>query len=229
MWVDMSHAKPVFKTAQGIANLKAKMCCVSGRCLTCKNKCGYGPEATKQWMSLIDDNMRRAAEGRPLASVEFMNDGRALIKMFRANGVVNMVHEVGHVFRRQLKVEDRQIAERWAGVKDGYWGEEHEEKFANGFELYLAQGKAPAPEMDGVFGQFKGWLRKSFDRFNGKLEISPEMRGVYDRFLKSKEVAVEVAKVAQAEQKQVKLVAVKKAKVVKAKVVPVTPQAQVAA
>ncbi len=65
-------------------------------------------------------------------------------------------------------------AERWAAA---------EEKFANGFVVYLKSGKSPIPELTSVFEKFKQWLSEVWQWVKGSpsLHLTSEVRGVYDR------------------------------------------------
>lgn len=65
------------------------------------------------------------------------------------------VHEIGHIFRRQLAPNDLRIAEQCSGVKDGVWERDHEERFANAFVKYLHEGVAPTPNLQPIFAKYK--------------------------------------------------------------------------
>jgi hypothetical protein len=140
----------------------------------------------------ITPAMRQSVlEGQPLfqgpkGAISFLDDGRAILHAMESPDVSTMAHEVGHIFRRDLEGDDLRIAEEWAGVKDGNWKTKHEEKFARGFERYLADGIAPTEGLRAIFEKFKTWLTKIYRGILGSeidVEISPEMRGVFDRLL----------------------------------------------
>jgi hypothetical protein len=64
----------------------------------------------------------------------------------------------------------------------------HHERFAESFEAYLLEGKAPIAELQPLFRKFRSWLvnvYKSLSEFmrGRNLDISPEIRGVFDRML----------------------------------------------
>ena len=62
------------------------------------------------------------------------------------------------------------------------------EYFARGFEAYMREGKAPTVELQSVFRKFKKWLTdiyKSLTELN--VELSDDVRAVYDRMLASEE------------------------------------------
>jgi len=131
--------------------------------------------------------------GSPRGSVEFLDDGRAVIKALNSPDISTLMHEVGHVFRRDLQGEDLGIASEWAGAKkldngEWQWNREAEEKFARGFEKYLQDGEAPNVGLRRVFDQFKTWLTTIYSRLRGVLPdtMSDQMRGVYDRLLAEK-------------------------------------------
>ena len=125
------------------------------------------------------------------ASVTF-EDTKTIIRAFETADVSSLVHELGHVFRRDLAAEDLAIAETWAGVKDGKWTVNAEEKFARAFEKYLADGKAPIKELKAIFEQFKRWLAEIYSGIKGSsidVNITPEIQGVFDRLLTESESA----------------------------------------
>lgn len=118
--------------------------------------------------------------------VTFLADGRAVIHAFEGADVSTIVHEIGHIFRRDLSTNDLKIAEDWAGVVDGKWTRESEEKFARGFEEYLADGSAPTAKLKAVFQKFKEWMVGIYRVIAGSaidVNLTPEMRGVFDRLL----------------------------------------------
>jgi hypothetical protein len=130
-------------------------------------------------------------------AVEFMVDGKALLRGLEAADVSTGVHEIAHVARRQLldrevppeqragiTDDDIRTAEEWAGVEDGVWTVEAEEKFARGFERYLHDGDAPTSELKSLFAKFRDWLRRAYRRLLGSdidVTISKAMKGVFDR------------------------------------------------
>jgi hypothetical protein len=122
----------------------------------------------------------------PKGSVQFLDDNRAIIRALNSPDVSTVVHELGHVFRRDLEGDDLKTVEDWAGVKNGQWEREHEEKFARGFERYLADGNAPTKALAGVFEKFKNWLTAIYKGITGSsidVKVSPEVKAVMDRLL----------------------------------------------
>lgn len=78
---------------------------------------------------------------------------------------------------------------KWLGIdKRSDIATEHHEKIARAFERYLREGKAPAPELKGIFDQFKSWLRDIYRVIAGSplaVKLTPEVRGIFDRMLAS--------------------------------------------
>ncbi len=118
--------------------------------------------------------------------IEFLQEGGVIIRAFETQTVATLAHETGHLFRRDLAGDDLKTAEQWAGAKDGKWDRKAEEKFARGFERYLAEGTAPTKSLENVFAKFKDWLSKVYSVISKSpinVDISPEMRTVFDRLL----------------------------------------------
>lgn len=155
----------------------------------------------------ITPQMRQSAidNGMPLwqkdgerakGAVEFTEDGRAIVKAFESADVSTLVHELGHIFRRDLTGEDLEIAKEFSGVVGDEWTREAEEKFARGWEKYLYDGVAPTNKLKRLFQKFSKWLRKIYDSILGTevdIAIPEKMRGVYDRLLATGE-SIERAK-----------------------------------
>jgi len=128
-------------------------------------------------------------DGRPVnakGGVQFLDDGKAIIRAFQAGDVSTAVHEIGHIFRRDLQGTDLAIIESWAEVKNGQWTREAEEKFARGFEKYLADGSAPTPKLKMVFEKFKTWMVNIYRTITGSpidIELNAAVKEVFDRLL----------------------------------------------
>lgn len=116
-----------------------------------------------------------------------LDDGRAIIRAFSSADIATLPHELAHIFRRDLgdsSPDDLTLIEKWAGVEEGKWTEEAEEKFAKAFERYLAEGDAPSKGLAKAFGQFKDWLVEIYRGLRNYFpNINDEIRGVFDRML----------------------------------------------
>jgi hypothetical protein len=152
-------------------------------------------------------NLLQSMPRAPKGAVDFTADGRAVIYALQSPDVTTLVHEIGHIFRRDLDDADLDAAAKWGGLTDAAemrqlekdvmagklkpedanyqsWSKA-EEKFAYGFERYLKDGIAPTPELGNLFEQFKDWISQIYARLRSSMvnDLTPEMRGVYDRLL----------------------------------------------
>ena len=121
----------------------------------------------------------------------------AIIRVFEQADPSTIVHELAHIYLTMLQnaakvsmdenfqklMEDM---DAWLGEpqgEDGSYSVEQQEKFARAFEGYLAEGKAPSKEMEGVFAQFARWLAEVYESVKDYLQITPEVRSIFDRLL----------------------------------------------
>lgn len=67
----------------------------------------------------------------------------------------------------------------------------YHEQFARGFEAYLYEGKAPSIELQGLFQRFRAWMIAVYRELkNLNVDLTDEVRGVFDRMLASSEQIV---------------------------------------
>jgi hypothetical protein len=65
---------------------------------------------------------------------------------------------------------------------------QYHETYARGFESYLFEGKAPNLEMQGVFARLRSWMISVYKKISAlDVELSPDVRGVFDRMLATEE------------------------------------------
>lgn len=128
----------------------------------------------------------------PRGAAQFASDGRALITLFKSADPSTVVHELGHVFRRQLASISPELltrAEAALGVSFSSTGEalvKAEEAWARSFETYVSRGQAPTEELKSVFAQFKDWLTTVYRSVMGsplQQEVPPDLRNVFDAML----------------------------------------------
>lgn len=127
-------------------------------------------------------------------SITFTNEG-AIINLFNSANPSTLFHELGHLFLRDMRDvakvtnrprvrQDYEAVKKWLGATGDTFTRAQEEKFARGFEQYLRDGKAPKPELQSVFDQFKKWLESIYKSATSlNVEISPEVREAFDRML----------------------------------------------
>ena len=121
-----------------------------------------------------------------------------MISLFDAADQSTFMHETAHWYLINMQklalnekasrqfTEDFFTLQQWFGNKkiDADISVEQHEKFARGFEAYLRTGKAPAPQLHGIFNRFKSWLTsiyRDFKQLGGK--PTKEVTAVMDRML----------------------------------------------
>lgn len=140
-----------------------------------------------------------------------MEDGRAIVTLFQGNDASTVMHEAGHIFLRDMEsmaaMDNAPEALRrdWAATRE-YLGlaegealtTEAHEKFARSFEAYLREGQSPSFELARVFHNFRTWLLDLYKYArNLGVELTPEIRGVFDRMLANDEQLAETAGMAR--------------------------------
>lgn len=137
----------------------------------------------------------------PRGQIQIGTDRAMQISLFKGADLSTFLHESGHffleVYRDLATAEDAapQIRSdldallKWFGVESvDQIGVDQHEQFARGFEAYLGEGKAPTPELQSVFSQFKQWVLGVYRSLrNLDVELTDDVRGVFDRMLASKE------------------------------------------
>jgi hypothetical protein len=117
-------------------------------------------------------------------------DGTAVIYAMTDPNVSTPLHEIAHVFEHYLTDAERKAIMKFAGTKE--WSVETSEKFARGFEKYLADGIAPTAELQKIFDKFKQWMLDIYNGITGSdidIQLNDEMRDIYDKMLGKEPVA----------------------------------------
>lgn len=117
------------------------------------------------------------------------------------------LHETGHFFLEmyadmaaregtpdKIKADFGSIL-TWFGVTAEQWRamsidekRPYHEQFARGFESYLFEGKSPTLETAGMFSRFRAWLLAVYKDIKAlKVQLTDEVRGVFDRMLASEQ------------------------------------------
>jgi len=137
----------------------------------------------------------------PRGSIQIGNNKTFNINILKGADLSTFLHETGHLFLEmmgdlateegatdQIK-SDYAEALKWLGVESrDQIKREHHEKWAEGFERYLMEGKAPSEGLRKVFAVFKTWLYWVYKSLkNMRVELTPEVRGVFDRMLATDE------------------------------------------
>lgn len=146
----------------------------------------------------------------PRGQINIYPDRRMSIALFETADKTTFIHESAHFFfevYRDLAADPNATAEiaddfaellKWFGVDNvDAITDDHLEQFARGFEAYVGEGKAPSPELRGVFAKFSAWVLGVYRSLRGlNVELTDEVRGVFDRMLASEE-EIEAAQVRQ--------------------------------
>ena len=98
--------------------------------------------------------------------IQKMPNGKYRIGIMQPN-VTTGLHEQAHLGKSFMEIMANKspawasrlkAAEEWCGVKDGNWTTEAEEKFANGYVKFLADGSAPNGKLKTIFAKIKEWI-----------------------------------------------------------------------
>lgn len=136
------------------------------------------------------------------------NPQTLMIAMNENANLSTFLHESGHFFLevmsdlaarpnapQQIR-DDMAAVLKWFGVADlATWRamsldqkRQHHERFAESFEQYLFEGKAPSTELQPLFRNFREWLTNVYRTLVAFMEgrnlgVSDEIRAVFDRML----------------------------------------------
>jgi hypothetical protein len=109
-------------------------------------------------------------------AVESLADGRTIIHAISSPDFSTMVHELAHVFEKDLTKEEQETVKKNGGS----------EAFATGFERYLRDGVSPVKELASLFEKFKQWMTDIYKSLKGtpiENTVSPEIKAIFDRLL----------------------------------------------
>lgn len=87
----------------------------------------------------------------------------------------------GSSLEKEFKKYEEDIENGVEGAEERFM----QERFARGFEKYLAEGSAPTKELKGVFRRFKSWLKDIYSAAKnlGNVKLTPEIKDIYDHML----------------------------------------------
>jgi hypothetical protein len=186
------------------------------------------PRPSPQSGFTLTDSLRDvAAGGMPLfqggaESLATFNPEKLLITIKEKSNLSSYPHELGHFYLEVLAdvasqpdapqqiVDDMNTVLAWFGVPDlatwnGYTLAEKEvyhEKYAESFEQYLFEGKAPSVELQLIFRRFRAWMMsvyKNLTQFlkqNKNADLNDEIRQVMDRMVATDEAIAAAEKAA---------------------------------
>lgn len=142
----------------------------------------------------------KKAGGKERGAIQFYNDKKAVISLLKGSNESTIIHESAHLFLKnyqrleadgkapQAIKDDLNTLRAWAKKQPNEKGldadTQLQEKVARAFEQYTREGKAPVSELQGVFDRMRQWLTAIYKNADElKVEISPEVRKVFDKML----------------------------------------------
>lgn len=133
-----------------------------------------------------------------LPGAQILSDRDVIVRLTKAADKTTFLHESAHIFLElyaALESESPQIAERMAAIRkllklkpgEKLTRDQHEQ-FAELFETYLMEGKAPNAELKSVFRRFRAWFTSVYRYLRGQLPaLNDEAREIFDRMLATDE------------------------------------------
>lgn len=118
---------------------------------------------------------------------------RAIITAGQAADKSTFVHEMAHiylsVFQHVYGMEEytaqRKHLDAWLGKpRGGVYSRAQQEKFAEGFEEFLKEGKAPVPYLKSIFEKFRAWIIHVYSGADVS-QLSAAAREAYADMIKS--------------------------------------------
>ena len=104
-----------------------------------------------------------------------------ILYAFTNPDVSTPIHELAHMFERDLTDTQRQTVLDW--TNENTWNEYVSEKFAVGFEKYVIENEAPS-FLKKIFEKFKNWIIKKYnDLLGNPIELNEPMRNLYSQIL----------------------------------------------
>ncbi len=164
--------------------------------------------------SSVDANIYNQRQNKlRRGQIQIGSHGEGLVTLFKHADRSTFFHEIGHMMlddliadgllekanartkadletvRKYLGIEGLNLSKRhtFTGAEKARYAEA-QERFAHSFEAYLIEGRSPTAEMRSVFAKIKQWLINIYrDIKRLGVELSPEVREVFDRLLATPE------------------------------------------
>lgn len=142
--------------------------------------------------------------------ISFNEARKGFIEILASGDASTFIHETGHMYLEVMRwaaqqpnapeqiLQDWESIKAYTGATDTEISTEAHEKFANSFEIYALEGKAPSVALQDSFNAFRSWMLYIYNKLKGigGVHLNDEIRGVFDRMLASD------AEIAIAEQTQ---------------------------
>ena len=158
-------------------------------------------------MDMTPTIVERAMEGmtfyqKKKGAISFDEARRGVIKLTETRDLSTFMHEAGHLYLeimgglaedpntpQQIKDDYAKILEYLGVSSRTEIGREQHEHWAESFEKYLHEGRAPSVALQSAFNAYRRWLTDIWKRMRGDspdgIILTPEIRDVMDRILAS--------------------------------------------
>lgn len=133
----------------------------------------YAPYSVER--ATMEQAHKAGAKQGDRAFIDFLDDGKAVIRLLRSADVTSLAHEIAHGNRSLLSKhlpDHMRVIEDAMSVKGGKWERVHEERFARAFERYLRDGKAPTEPLRAAFEAIKNFFLDIYKAIGGKHPLS---------------------------------------------------------
>jgi hypothetical protein len=166
-----------------------------------------GISATIHVMDITEDLAKASMEGttyyqKKRGAISFDAARRGVIKLTETRDLSTFMHEAGHLYLeimgglaedpntpQQIKDDYAKILEFLGVSSREEIGRDQHEKWAESFEKYLHEGRAPSVALQSAFNAYRRWLTDIWKRMKGDspdgIILTPEIRDVMDRILAS--------------------------------------------
>lgn len=138
----------------------------------------------------ITDSMRKSVmEGQPLfqgkkGATEFLNDGKAMVYLFKNADPSTFLHEFIHTMEPYLKPEDRAVIDKWLDKEGIDKPVARKEALARAFEEFHTNGEAPTEAVKPIFQRIQEVMRKIYEAIKDSPLIKPskEVENLFNRW-----------------------------------------------
>jgi hypothetical protein len=124
-------------------------------------------------------------------SAQLTPEGKVLLKGLQNPDFTTAVHEMAHAFEMSeyqgLNDDEVSTLKAWAGSKSKgrkMMETKASEKFARGWERYIAERRAPLPNLQAIFDKMAKWMLDVYGSITNaeiNIKISPEVRAIFDK------------------------------------------------
>ncbi len=126
----------------------------------------------------------------------YLTDAKRVVQLTEKSDLSTFLHETGHLFldmqamwaKKYGMTDNQKAILDWLEIED--WSqitEEHHEKWAETFEVYLRTGEAPSLKLRRAFMAFARWLKIIYRQLTDprlrRAQFDDEVKGIFDRLL----------------------------------------------